>query len=63
MIYKGLSILLSASFSPTSYGISFWIASKIVRSFSFRLHVCVVVFIHKCENWQRFSRLLLTNSW
>ena len=26
--------------------------------FSLRIHVCVVVFIHKKENWQCFSRLL-----
>ena len=40
-------LILSASFSSTSYYFSSGITLKTVAFYSLRLHVCVVVFIHE----------------
>ena len=50
-------LILSASFSSTNCCFSSGITLNIV-SFCLRLHLCVVVFAHKKENWQCFSCLL-----
>ena len=50
-------LILSASFSSTNCCFSSGITLNIV-SFCLRLHLCVVVFVHRKENWQCFSRLL-----
>ena len=50
-------LILSASFSSTNCCFSSEITLNIV-SFCLRLHLCVVVFVHRKENWQCFSRLL-----
>ena len=50
-------LILSASFSSTNRCFSSGITLNIV-SFCLRLHLCVVVFVHRKENWQCFSHLL-----
>ena len=50
-------LILSASFSSTNCCFSSGITLNIV-SFCLRHHLCVVVFVHRKENWQCFSRLL-----
>ena len=59
MIYKVLSLYYLHLFLPLA-------AVSLLRQlwksllFSLRLHVCVFVFIHEKENWQRFTPLSVT---